>query len=362
MSLALTFAVIAALLLGGSDFFAARSALTTPSLTVTRTAVATSVTLSPLALLIVHSKWTMRDSLIGGISGVAMITGLILLYHGYKVARMGIVAPVTSVLLAAVPVLWDLINGVHPGPASAVGMALGVVALVLTSYTQGGEGSASLGLMLGLASGVSFGVAFTLMGEVREGAGIAPVVVQRSVGLVILLIVWLVRRDPLADEQHIAGTGPAQDLFSPALLESGAATFAIAVSGGWEGAAGHAQVGIAEAEPAQVAFQRHQGRGVAVASHEQGSPCARGSWSWFRRGGAALDQPCEGLVIEVGAAVLEADQAIDARPLDLLTAELVRSCRCRHSGVDPLSGSAQRHPAQQSRKRPGEAGSSEQRG
>ena len=37
MSLALTFAVIAALLLGGSDFFAARSALTTPSLTVTRT-------------------------------------------------------------------------------------------------------------------------------------------------------------------------------------------------------------------------------------------------------------------------------------------------------------------------------------
>ena len=197
MSLALTFAVIAALLLGGSDFFAARSALTTPSLTVTRTAVATSVTLSPLALLIVHSKWTMRDSLIGGISGVAMITGLILLYHGYKVARMGIVAPVTSVLLAAVPVLWDLINGVHPGPASAVGMALGVVALVLTSYTPGGEGSASLGLMLGLASGVSFGVAFTLMGEVREGAGIAPVVVQRSVGLVILLIVWIVRRDPL---------------------------------------------------------------------------------------------------------------------------------------------------------------------
>lgn len=197
MSLALTFAVIAALLLGGSDFFAARSALTTPSLTVTRTAVATSVTLSPLALLIVHSKWTMRDSLIGGVSGVAMITGLILLYHGYKVARMGIVAPVTSVLLAAVPVLWDVINGVRPGAASAVGMGLGVVALVLTSYTQGGEGSASLGLILGLASGVSFGVAFTLMGEVNEGAGIAPVVVQRSVGLVILLVVWLVRRDPL---------------------------------------------------------------------------------------------------------------------------------------------------------------------
>ena len=40
MSAALAFAIAAALLLGASDFFAARSARTTPALTVTRTAVA----------------------------------------------------------------------------------------------------------------------------------------------------------------------------------------------------------------------------------------------------------------------------------------------------------------------------------
>ncbi len=197
MSFALTLAVIAALLLGGSDFFAARSALTTPSLTVTRTAVMTSVTLSPIALLVVHSRWTWRDSLIGGIGGIAMITGLILLYHGYKVARMGVVAPLASVLLAAVPVVWDLINGITPSATSAVGMAFGVVALVLTSYTPGGEGSASLGVVLGLTSGIAFGVAFTLMGEVSSGAGIAPVVVQRSTGLVVLLVFFALRKEPL---------------------------------------------------------------------------------------------------------------------------------------------------------------------
>ena len=56
--MSLLLAVVSALLLGGSDFFAARSARTTPSITVTRTAVMTSVTLSPLLLVVVDSRWS----------------------------------------------------------------------------------------------------------------------------------------------------------------------------------------------------------------------------------------------------------------------------------------------------------------
>ncbi|MFZ2442673.1 MAG: hypothetical protein WAW51_09950, partial [Ilumatobacteraceae bacterium] len=132
MSAALAFAIAAALLLGASDFFAARSARTTPALTVTRTAVAVSTLLSPMLLLLVDSQWIGRDVVIGALSGLSMITGLMLLYRGYSVARMGIVAPLSSVLLAAVPIVWDVINGVRPSGVASAGMALGVVALVLT--------------------------------------------------------------------------------------------------------------------------------------------------------------------------------------------------------------------------------------
>ena len=125
MGIALVFAVASAILLGLSDFSAARAALDTPSLTVTRTAVTTSVTLSPLLLLVVHSEWTARDTVIGLISGVAMITGLSLLYEGYKVARLGIVAPLASVLIAAVPVLWDILHGTETKVTVAIGMAIG---------------------------------------------------------------------------------------------------------------------------------------------------------------------------------------------------------------------------------------------
>lgn len=196
MTLALTFAVTAALLLGASDFFAARSARTTPSVTVTRTAVATSVSLSPLLLLLVEWEWVAHDAVIGALSGLFMIGGLMLLYEGYAVARMGIVAPLASVLLAVVPVLWDILNGVRPGATAAVGMGLGLVALVLTSYTPGGSGSVTMGAVLGVTSGVAFGIAFTLMGEVTKASGLMPVVMQRLAGLAMLTTIALFRTDP----------------------------------------------------------------------------------------------------------------------------------------------------------------------
>ena len=196
MGAALTLAVSAALFLGASDFFAARSARTTASITVTRTAVLTSAVLSPLLLLLVDSKWLLKDSILGAIGGLAMITGLMLLYHGYSVARMGVVAPLSSVLLATVPVIWDLINGIRPGLWSGIGMGLGGVALVLTSYTPGGKGGKTTqGALLGLASGMGFGIAFTVLGQVSDPAGLAPSIVQRSAGVTLLVAIGLIRKE-----------------------------------------------------------------------------------------------------------------------------------------------------------------------
>lgn len=200
--MALVLAVSAALLLGTSDLFAARSARTTPSITVTRTAVATSVALSPLLLLAVDSRWIIHDVVLGGLSGICMITGLMLLYQGYAIAPMGIVAPLSSVLLAAVPVVWDLLTGGRPTALAALGMAVGVVALVLTSYTPGGEGSVVTGAVLGVASGVAFGTAFTFMGQVSTDSGLVPVIAQRLIGFLLLVVLWLLRSDPLVAAGH----------------------------------------------------------------------------------------------------------------------------------------------------------------
>ncbi len=202
--MALIYAVVAALLLGASDFFAARAAQTTASITVTRSAVAVSTVLSPILLLAVDSRWIGRDVVIGVLSGLSMTTGLLLLYHGYSVARMGVVAPMSSVLLAAVPVVYDVTRGETPGALAGAGIAIGLIALVLTGYTPGGTGSVRLGAVLGVTSGVAFGIAFTLMGEVSEASGLTPVVVQRLAGFAMLAVVGVIGSAPFFASERIA--------------------------------------------------------------------------------------------------------------------------------------------------------------
>lgn len=190
-------AVASAVLLGLSDFLAARSARTVPSVTVTRTVVASSCVVAPVLFIGGGSLPATRDALLGAASGLAMISGLLLLYRGYAVARMGVVAPLSSVLLAIVPVAWDLAGGADPTLVAALGMALGAAAVVLTSYSPaGGAAGTMIGPTLGIASGVAFGAAFTLMSEIDESAGLAPVVLQRLAGLALLVVVALVRDEP----------------------------------------------------------------------------------------------------------------------------------------------------------------------
>jgi len=101
-------------------------------------------------------------------------------------------------------VVWGLLNGATPSGLAAVGMGLGGVALVLTSYTPSGQGSVVQGAVLGVASGVAFGTAFTLMGQISEAAGVSTVLVQRVVGMAMLTAVALMRPDPF-----LAPRGPA---------------------------------------------------------------------------------------------------------------------------------------------------------
>lgn len=209
--MSLLFAVASAVLLGSSDFCAARAARTTPAVTVTRSAVLVSMMLSPV-LLVMDWSWIWRDIVLGLGSGLTMTLGLMLLYRGYAVARMGIVAPMSSVLLAAVPVALDVARGDSPSPLGSLGMAIGLFALVLTSYTPGGTGSIRLGAVLGVGSGVLFGVAFALMGEVSAESGLVPVVFQRLVGFVLLMSLAVVIPAPFVARGrrarlYVAATG-----------------------------------------------------------------------------------------------------------------------------------------------------------
>ncbi len=195
--MSLLFAVVAALLLGSSDFCAARSSHGAPALSVTRTAVFTSAVLAPILLLVEPSAWRRADAAIAALAAVCMMLGLSTLYRGYAMAPVGIVGPTASVMIALVPVVYDVGRGLRPGGVAWVGIGLGLCALGLTSYSPGGEGSIRTGAILGTAAGVGFGVAFVLMSRASEAAGLMPVFVQRLTGFVLLAVLQPFDRRPM---------------------------------------------------------------------------------------------------------------------------------------------------------------------
>ncbi|WP_242471966.1 EamA family transporter [Blastococcus sp. TML/C7B] len=105
---------------------------------------------------------------------------------------MSVVAPVTALAGAAVPVLAGLALGERVGAAAAVGIGLALVAVVLVA-AEGGPRSlraVSLGASApALAAGAGFGVFFVLLDRAPADAGLWPLVGARVLSLVLVLVV-----------------------------------------------------------------------------------------------------------------------------------------------------------------------------
>ena len=108
------------------------------------TVIATPVTPEPEALL-----W-------GAMSGSGMAVGTLALFRGLGRGRMGVVAPVSAVTAAAIPVVIGVVLGDRPAAIAWAGVALALPAIWLVSATEG-EGPATPG-HVGLAASASDGL------------------------------------------------------------------------------------------------------------------------------------------------------------------------------------------------------------
>jgi drug/metabolite transporter (DMT)-like permease len=120
-------------------------------------AVAARETLPPAADL----GWSVGAGLVGAV-------GITALYRGLAVGRMGVVAPVTGVIAALIPVSAGILLEGLPAPIVLVGILLAILAVILVSrVSDDREGPSGLGLAI--LAGVSIG-AFTLcLAQMSDG-------------------------------------------------------------------------------------------------------------------------------------------------------------------------------------------------
>jgi drug/metabolite transporter (DMT)-like permease len=122
------------------------------------------------------------------VAGIGTGVGGAFLYKGLAAGRMGVVAPISAVGAALLPVGVAVITGERPALLVWLGIAAAVPGIWLVSREPGGSGDLAAGILDGVLAGLGFGVLFAAMGQVPEEAGFVPLVVAQAVGLACVAV------------------------------------------------------------------------------------------------------------------------------------------------------------------------------
>jgi drug/metabolite transporter (DMT)-like permease len=207
--MAVVLGVLVAASFGSGDFLGGRASRRAPTLTVLMVAQATAVLGAIVVCVFVSARVGVHDIVFGALAGSINIVGIGLLYQGLAIGRMGVVAPLTALVSAVLPVAWGVANGERPSVVVVIGVVLAVVAGVLISRQQSepqaGMPNAS-GIAWSLGAGACLGASLVLYLQTSTASGLWPVLAARAAAFVLVALVLVVvarRRVPL---QYPAGT------------------------------------------------------------------------------------------------------------------------------------------------------------
>ncbi len=130
-----------------------------------------------------------RSSLWWGVAaGVSGAFGIAALYKALAIGRMGIVAPVASVITGILPVLFAIRTEGMPDRIQLAGFALALVSIWLVARPSG-EIDSHRGLGLAVLAGVMFGL-FLVAGKQAGHHGVFwPLVAARTASTLLMLII-----------------------------------------------------------------------------------------------------------------------------------------------------------------------------
>ncbi len=199
------FGLAASLFWGSGDFSGGLASRRANASSVVTAAYAIGfVLLVGLALLWREPFPAPIDMFWGGLAGLAGAIGLIAFYSALSIGRMGIAAPVSAILTAALPVLFSVFTEGLPGSLQLVGFVLALFAIGLISRPERTKGRPE-GLGLALLAGCGFGCFFILISRVSHGATFWPLAMARLTSVVFLVIVvLLIRRQGVLPKRTVA--------------------------------------------------------------------------------------------------------------------------------------------------------------
>ena len=230
--MAVVLALISALSFGLSDFIGglvSRRASAWPVAVVVQISSAISTAL--IALFVAGSP-ALADFGWALLAGTASGVGVGFLFRGLSTGRMSVVAPLSAVGSALVPVVLGFALGERPGLLVSLAIVAAFPGIWLVASGESGEADVpgvdkSAGLLDGVLAGLGFGVMFAALGQVPDGAGLWPLTVAQAMSIVSVAALAVLLKASWRPNRAALRAAPAGPLSAVAVL-----TFQLATQAG----------------------------------------------------------------------------------------------------------------------------------
>jgi drug/metabolite transporter (DMT)-like permease len=191
---AIALSLLSALAYGVSDFLGGIFAKRSSAWQVAIVGQTSSGVVSLLAAVVIAGSPTGTDLMYGALAGLGGGFGVAFLYRGLSTARMGVVAPLSAIGTALIPVVVGLTTGDRPSAMALLGVACAFPAIVLISRVVDDNPAHRGGVIDGILAGVGFGILFTFLGQIGDDAGLYPLAMSQLTSVLGVIITATVLR------------------------------------------------------------------------------------------------------------------------------------------------------------------------
>ena len=156
---------------------------------------------------------TTTDLLWAVVAGVGNGLGTAFLYRGFAAGRMGVVAPVSGVGAALVPVAVGLLGGERPGALVWFGILAALPGIWLVAREPGprdaGPAPTAAGVADGVVAGLGFGSLFAALAQIPDRAGFLPLALNQLVAAAVVVLAATLLRSSWVPRSRSAAAGAA---------------------------------------------------------------------------------------------------------------------------------------------------------
>jgi drug/metabolite transporter (DMT)-like permease len=207
-----------ALAYGLSDFAGGLLARRISPWAVAVVAQSAATVLTFLLALAVAGEPTTSHWVWSALAGVGSGAGAAFLYRGLGAGRMGVVAPISAVGAALLPVVFGVALGERPSMLTWLGVLCAGPAIWLVSRVDTGErrdhtdstdraAPTPSGVVDGVLAGIGFGLLFTALGQVPEDAGLGPLTLTQGVSVLATILLAVALRTPWVPRGRVSLLG-----------------------------------------------------------------------------------------------------------------------------------------------------------